>query len=43
VDKHYGLDLVILNGYSSARDLMEPLANDANATLARKARQALGR
>jgi hypothetical protein len=29
--------------YSSARDLIEPLSNDANTTLARKARQALGR
>jgi HEAT repeat protein len=42
VDKHYGLDLVILNSFRSLRPLIEPLAKDSNPSLARKARKALG-
>ncbi len=43
IDKNYGLDLVILNGYSSLKDTIETLADDKNESLARKARKALGR
>lgn len=42
VDRHYGLDLVILNGYTSLKAQIEPLAKDANASIARKAKKALG-
>ena len=41
-DKIYGIDLFIANGYESLKELIRPLEKDANASIARKARQALG-
>lgn len=42
IDKHYALDIVIMNGIRSLDEKIQPLAEDKNVALARKARKALG-
>ncbi len=41
VDKHYGLDIVIANGFTSQIETIRPLASDKSVALATKARLAL--
>lgn len=41
VDRHYGLDLAVANGFRSLVDAIEPLAKDKSETLAKKAKDAL--
>lgn len=41
IDKHYGLDIVIANGFASQIETIRPLASDKSVALATKARLAL--